>query len=64
MKTRTQRGIDIDLEALKKICHDYLDYVDSEDYSEDNDFSEYIFETAMQTFYGENVFDWINNRQE
>ena len=54
---------EIDLKGLKKICQDYIDFIDNdEEYYEDNDFSEYIFEKAMQTFFGNNVFEWINKR--
>lgn len=53
------------LTQLRKICQDYLDFVDNDkEYSEDNDFNEYIFETAMQTFFGDKVFDYINKRQQ
>lgn len=63
-KPNIMRDIDIDLEPLKKICQQYMDFVDNdEEYHEDNDFKHYIFETAMQTLYGENVWDWINKRQ-
>jgi hypothetical protein len=59
------RGIYMDLEPLKDICQQYIDFVDNdEEYHEDHDFKEYIFETAVQMLYGEKVWDWINNRQE
>ena len=55
----------INLDELKKICQEYIDFVDNdEEYHEDNDFDQYIFETAMITIFGENVFEYIDQRQD
>jgi hypothetical protein len=55
----------INLDELKKICQEYIDFVDNdEEYYEDNDFNQYIFETAMMTIFGENVFQYIDQRQD
>jgi hypothetical protein len=55
----------INLDDLKKICQEYIDFVDNdEEYHEDNDFDQYIFEKAMMTIFGENVFEYINQRQD
>lgn len=48
-----------DFEALKKLCGDYMTFLDSEDYHEDNDYDHYIYEAAMQAIYGEKVWDYI-----
>lgn len=50
---------DIDLSALKKICNEFLDFCESEDYCDDNDFQVYIFEEALQTFFGQDIFKYI-----
>ena len=54
----------IDLTDLKQICQDYINYIDNdEEYSGDNDYSTYIFETAMQALLGKDVFEYVNERQ-
>ena len=56
---------EVNLEELRKICQEYIDFVDSDDeYYEDNNFDQYIFEKAMIALYGENVFKWLNERRE
>jgi hypothetical protein len=55
----------IDLNALKGICQNYIDFVDNdEEYHEDNDYDHHIFETAMETVFGKEVWNFINNRQD
>jgi hypothetical protein len=53
----------VDLTALSKICKDYIDFVASRKYHEDNDFKHYIYEVAMETFFGKDVFNYINKRK-
>lgn len=56
---------EVNLVELRRICQEYLDFVDNdEEYHEDHDYDQYIFERAVMTFFGEGVFDWINRRQE
>ena len=53
------------LNELLKICQKYIDFVDNDDeYYEDNNFDQYIFEKAMMALYGEDVFNWINKRRD
>jgi len=52
----------INLESLKETCEEYIEHIYSEKYHEDNDYDHFIFETAMTTLYGENVFDIINKK--
>ena len=55
---------EIDLTALKEICQSYIDFVDNDEkYHENNNYDQYIFETAMETVFGKKVWDFINNRQ-
>ena len=42
---------------LKETCQAYLDNPEP-----DGDFEHYIFEEAMQAFFGRDVFDYINGR--
>lgn len=52
-----------DLDKLKKICQEYVNFVeDDNEYYEDNDFEHYIFETAIETFFGKSSWKWINER--
>lgn len=54
-----------DLDALRRICQDYIDFIDDDSrYHEDNDYNQYVFETALKTIFGENVYQFINNRRE
>jgi len=56
---------DIEIMDLRVICSDYIDFLNNDDeYSEDNDYSHYIFEKAMETLYGKEVWVWINNRRK
>lgn len=50
-----------DLTSLRKICQEYIDFIGSEHYHEDNDYDHYIFEQAMNTFFGDK-WDYINNK--
>lgn len=52
----------IKLENLKSITNDYIDFVSSEEYHEDNDYKQYIYEEVMKTFYGKDIFKYINNK--
>jgi hypothetical protein len=52
----------IDLEDLENLCQEYLDYIDSEEYCGDSDYDHFIFEKAMETLYGEDIFDYINDK--
>lgn len=54
----------VDTKKLSEICQQYIDFVDNDkEYHEDNDFNHYIFEIAMESIFGANVWDFINNRQ-
>ena len=56
---------EVNLEELRKICQEYVDFVDSDvEYYEDHDFDQYIFEKAMIALYGDDVFNWINERRD
>lgn len=47
---------------LKAICQSYINYVDSDNYHEDNDFKHYIFETAIETFFDKDVWKFLNSK--
>lgn len=55
------------LDELKKICQEYIDYVNSPD-SYDNidgdDLKHYIYETALQTIFGKKIFYYLNNKEK
>jgi hypothetical protein len=57
--------IEVNLDELRKICQEYVDFVDSDDeYYEDNNYDQYIFGRAMVALYGKDVFNWINERRD
>ena len=66
MKPEIQRGIDIDLHDLKDAAQEYIDFIDSEDYNEDDEeaYQSEVFEKAMIALFGDDVFEWVNKRQE
>ena len=41
-------------------CQEYLDYLTSEEYHEDNDREHFIFESAMEAVFGRDVWEYIN----
>ena len=47
---------------LREICQEYINCLDSEEYCDD-DFSHYIYETALRALFGKNVFDWVNKQK-
>jgi|AntRauTorckE6833_2_1112554.scaffolds.fasta_scaffold00137_34 hypothetical protein len=51
---------DQDLQKLNEICEEYLKFVVSPEYYEDNDYDHYIFEKALKTVYGDDIFNFIN----
>lgn len=53
----------INLDGLRQACQQYIDFVFSEKYHEDNDFSHYIYEEALGVIYGKDIFDKINARR-
>lgn len=47
---------------LKEVCEDYMKFLRSEEYHSDNDFDHFIYEAAMEAFYGKDVWKYINWR--
>ena len=66
-----QRGFDISVPskpsaltspnyaALRKVCQSYIDEVGSTGFAGE-DSKQYVFESAMTTFFGSDVWDYIN----
>ena len=57
MSTESER-----FEKLKEVCNEYLDFVKSDEYMEDNlsDYEHNIFELATEYILGDGIFDKIN----
>ena len=54
-----------DLSELREVCQNYIDFIDNDvEYHEDNDFSNYIFEQALEVIYGKDIWNFVNNRQD
>lgn len=51
----------VNLEPLWKLCTAYINDLDEKGYV-DEDHSHYIFEAAMEVFYGKGVWNWINSK--
>lgn len=55
---------EINLKELKEQCQYYIDYMDDDEiYHEDNDNAHCVFEKAMETLFGKDVWEFINNRR-
>ena len=55
----------VDLQRLRDICQEYIDFVDDDkEYHEDHDYEAYIFEAAVTAIFGREVWEFINNRHE
>lgn len=55
----------VDLQKLRDICQKYINFIDCDDeYYEDNDYEHYIFEVAMETVFGKDVWKFINSRRD
>lgn len=52
-----------DLEKLKASCQDYIDQI-AEDGYVDDDSKQWIFEAAMELFFGRLVWRWIGENQK
>jgi len=50
-----------DLTELRGACQSYIDEL-AGGKNADSDSTEYIFEAAMETLYGKDIFNWINER--
>ena len=48
-----------DIKPLQAICQQYIESLGKDD--EDDDDEHYIFEVAMETFFGEDVWIYIDN---
>lgn len=51
---------EFDLLLLTETCGEYIDRIASGKYHEDDDIKHYIFECAIETIYGKDVWKWIN----
>ena len=52
----------INTAKLEKTINQYFEFLVSDDYCEDNDWDNEIFEMAVATFYGPDIWDWINKQ--
>lgn len=50
------------VDKLKQACQEYIEYLKSEERHEDvdGDYENAIFETALESVYGENIWELIN----
>lgn len=59
----------VDLTELRKICQEYIDYLNGEiedEITEDgaSDYDHYIVEKALTAIFGDRIFDFINEKIE
>jgi hypothetical protein len=53
---------DINWDILTKVLLEYKEYVFSEEYHEDNDWEHIIYETAIDTVFGESFWEALRKR--
>ena len=51
-----------DLTKLKKMVQHQINEISNPDYCDDNDNDYYIYEVAMEAFFGKDVFRYINSK--
>lgn len=51
-----------DYTSLRKICGAHISFLANGKVNDANTLEHYIFEAAMETLYGADVFDWINRQ--
>lgn len=56
----------VDIKKLWNTCEDFISFLDSDEYHEDKieNYVNDIFVKAMESIYGKEVFNFINNRIE
>lgn len=50
------------IEAIKEMAKEYVDFIDSVEYHSDNNYHDYIYETVMTALYGEDFWKWLNSK--
>lgn len=52
------------VENLRQATESYIDYLNSEESNEDRDedYQHNIFEAAVELYYGEDIWDWVNKK--
>ena len=51
----------IKIDKLVKCTEDYVDFILSDNYHDDNDYRQFIFEEAIKAVYGTGFWKWMNN---
>ena len=55
---------DPNLHALQVICQKYIDALDKGHLEDANKLDHYIFEIALETLFGKNVWDYVNAKMK
>ncbi len=53
---------EMDLSVLKEILQSCIDEIWGDNYHEDNDNAQYVYESAIEAFFGEGIWDKINEQ--
>lgn len=59
---KPQMKTEFNLDNLKDVCQSYVDYIDSEEFHEDNDYDYYLSEAVMTTLFGRYFWEWYNEQ--
>jgi hypothetical protein len=52
-----------DIQKLKRMLTEYMNYIQSSEFYEDNEYPRHIYEAVMVSFYGPKFFEWYNKRE-
>lgn len=63
---RITARLDQELEPIADACEEYLQWLESDDYHEDeiSNYENTIVETVLETLYGDKVYEFINKMMD
>ena len=65
MKKPTVQNKIIDFSETRKLCEEYVEYLDTSTFIngvETDSFETEIFEKVFEAFFGKDVFEWVNGK--
>ena len=57
-----EQVVNLNCMSLRTTCRNYIIFVASDDYHDDNDYKHYIYETALETIYGKEIWDFTKKQ--
>ena len=54
----------IEIDRIKKICQEYVDYIEIKEYHDDNDYRYYIYETVIESVFGTDFWKYLSEKDK